>query len=75
LAWAFGGVILGALARKKGDREPFLSHKIGKGSRSLSISFHFSSAWARRGARKRLLATTIAKVVHFIQGQPTNVVG
>jgi glycerate dehydrogenase len=31
-------------------------------------------AWATQEARQRLLATTIANVVHFLRSQPTNVV-
>jgi glycerate dehydrogenase len=40
-------------------------------ARNCLITPHI--AWATREARKRLLATTIANVVNFVQGRPTNV--
>jgi glycerate dehydrogenase len=41
-------------------------------ARNCLITPHI--AWATQEARKRLLATTIANVVNFVQGRPTNVV-
>jgi glycerate dehydrogenase len=41
-------------------------------ARNCLITPHI--AWATREARQRLLATTIANVVNFVQGRPTNVV-
>jgi glycerate dehydrogenase len=42
------------------------------GARNCLITPHI--AWATQEARQRLLATTIANVVHFLDGRPTNVV-
>ena len=41
-------------------------------ARNCLITPHI--AWATREARQRLLATTIADVVNFLQGHPMNVV-
>ncbi|MBV8432058.1 MAG: D-2-hydroxyacid dehydrogenase [Solirubrobacterales bacterium] len=41
-------------------------------ARNCVITPHI--AWATREARERLLATTIANVVNFLRGRPTNVV-
>ena len=41
-------------------------------ARNCLITPHI--AWATVEARKRLLATTIADVINFAQGRPTNVV-
>ncbi|MBV8233442.1 MAG: D-2-hydroxyacid dehydrogenase [Planctomycetaceae bacterium] len=41
-------------------------------ARNCLITPHI--AWATREARQRLLATTIANVVNFVQGRPTNLV-
>jgi glycerate dehydrogenase len=41
-------------------------------ARNCLITPHI--AWATREARDRLLAATIANVVNFLKGKPTNVV-
>jgi glycerate dehydrogenase len=54
------------------SREPIQPDNPLLTARNCLITPHI--AWATREARKRLLATTIANVVNFVQGRPTNVV-
>jgi glycerate dehydrogenase len=54
------------------SREPIQADNPLLRARNCLITPHI--AWATREARQRLLATTIANVVSFVQGRPTNVV-
>jgi glycerate dehydrogenase len=54
------------------SREPIQADNPLLRARNCLITPHI--AWATREARERLLATTIANVVNFVQGRPTNVV-
>jgi glycerate dehydrogenase len=54
------------------SHEPIQSDNPLLTARNCVIMPHI--AWATREARQRLLATTIANVVNFLQGRPTNLV-
>jgi glycerate dehydrogenase len=54
------------------SREPIRPDNPLLGARNCLITPHI--AWATQEARQRLLATTIANVVNFLNGRPTNVV-
>jgi glycerate dehydrogenase len=54
------------------SREPIRPDNPLLGARNCLITPHI--AWATQEARQRLLATTIANVVNFLDGRPTNVV-
>jgi glycerate dehydrogenase len=54
------------------SQEPIRPDNALLAARNCVITPHI--AWATQEARKRLLATTIANVVNFLNGRPTNVV-
>jgi glycerate dehydrogenase len=72
LAEALNGGWLAGAAVDVVSQEPIRPDNPLLGARNCLITPHI--AWATQEARQRLLATTIANVVNFQAGRPTNVV-
>jgi glycerate dehydrogenase len=72
LAEALNGGWLAGAAVDVVSHEPILPDNPLLTARNCLITPHI--AWATQEARQRLLATTIANVVNFLAGRPTNVV-
>jgi glycerate dehydrogenase len=72
LAEALNGGLLAGAAVDVVSQEPIRPDNPLLAARNCLITPHI--AWATQEARRRLLATTIANVVNFLAGRPTNVV-